>query len=349
MVFFFTNKHMKKKRYYNNTDNFPDQIDSIITRMKIYMGSKLYYEEDISNAITNFIYADVGNDGSEEGIRRAIQLFQNSNQKYPFTAYSFGDEEILKEKRTAYAKNKIYYDSYIGSFVTAKPSYFFMPMISFFNTPRDYQTAKKILFEISSAPIKLDVPIIVGDVTTTFPALITFETIEKGTYAFNFQEQLRAGNIFDIQHFARIEYHDMETDASGIYLVDDMIFELYRLAEEDKSLSDNLYSINIDYITSLSSSDPENGATDIPVDNSIILTFSIGMDESSVENAITLDPYFSTEYTWNNNSTSLVLDPVYDLSSGTVYSIEIDGSAKSWFNQENLNSGTVTIEFTTEG
>lgn len=342
---------MNKSRYYQSYSQYPDQIKSIVERIRIFMCSNLYYEEDVSASISKFIYADIGNDGSEEGIRRATQLFENTNQSYPFTAYSFGDEEILREKRSTYAKNKIYYDSYIGSFISAKPAIFNMPMISFYTTPYDYQIAKKILFELSSRPIRLEVPIVIGDQTTTFPIMVTFEAIEKGLYAFNFQEMLRVGDIYDIQHFARIEYHDMETDDTGVYLVEDMIFELNRLADEDISLSDELQEVNIDYITELSSSSPADGDTDVPVDNSIILTFSTGMDEDSVESALDYDPYFSVEYTWSSDSKQLVIDPVTNFNSGTAYIVYIEDTAKSWYNGETIDgavSGYVTVSFITE-
>jgi len=344
---------MNKERYYTSYSNYPDQVIQIAERIKIYMCSKLFYEEEYSESASKFIYADIGNDGSDEGIRRATELFGSSNQSYPFTAYSFGEEEILRDKRTAYAKNMIYYNDYIGSFVSAKPAILYLPMISFYNTPYDYQIAKKVLFEISSAPIKLDVPVVIGDVTTTFPVHVTFETIEKGNYAFNFQEMLRAGDIYDIQHFAKIEYHDMETSSVGIYPVEDMVFELWRLAEEDKSLSDSLDDVTIDYITQLSSSNPTNGATDVPVDNSVILTFNVGMEENSVTTALTLDPYFSADYTWDDDSKNLVIDPVENLTSGTVYNVYIDDTAYSWFNNESIytddySSGQVHVYFVTE-
>lgn len=317
-------------------------------RIKIYLGTKIYFEESATDSLTNFIYADIMNDGSNEGIRTATDIFENTNQSYPFTAYCVGEEEPLREKRSAYAKNKIFYDPYIGSFVSAKPAIFNMPMITFFNTPYDYQVAKKILFEISSAPIKLDVPIIVGDATTNFPIFVKFEAIERGDYAFNVQEILRVGDIYDLQHFARIEYHDIETDSTGIYPVDDMIFELQRIDDEDYSLNVTLDTVSIDYDVALSNSSPISGTTDVPVENSVILTFTVGMNETSVENAIELDPFFSAEFGWNTDSTSITIDPVYNLTSGTVYNVVVEDTAHSWYNEENL-SGNVTITFETEG
>jgi hypothetical protein len=337
---------MNKQKYYVDVSNYPDQIKSIVTRMKIYMCTELYYEEAIVNSISKCIYADISNGGSDEGIRRATQLFKSTNQTYPFTAYDFGDEELLNEKRTAYAKNMIFFDPYIGEYVSAKPAIFNMPMISFYNRPEDYQVAKKILFKIASRPIQLDVPIIIGNVTTTFPIRVTFEAVDKGTYAFNFQEQLRAGDIYDIQHFARIEYHDMETTSTGVYPVEDMIFELFRLAEEDISLSESLYTTNNNTITTLSSSTPANGATDVAVDTTVALTFTVAMYEQSVEDALDLDPFFSANYSWNDSSTIFTIEPVVNLTSGTVYNVTIEDTAYSFANHDPL-SGEISITFIT--
>lgn len=66
---------------------------------------------------------------------------------------------------------------------------------------------------------------------------------------------------------------------------------------------------------------PENGNTDILVDTTISLTFSEAMNQTSVDNAININPSISYTLTWNGNIISITPDD--DLEYLTNYTITI--------------------------
>ena len=81
--------------------------------------------------------------------------------------------------------------------------------------------------------------------------------------------------------------------------------------------------------------------------NTIIINFNVTMEESSVESSIELDPWFEHSLLWNDDSNSLLITPVLNFTSGTVYQIIYDDTGKAFYNDSTLSSGV--ISFTTEG
>ncbi len=79
------------------------------------------------------------------------------------------------------------------------------------------------------------------------------------------------------------------------------------------------------YVTS---SDPEDGAKDVPVDTWIVIQFNTNMDKSSVVDALdidpNLDPYgYRTE--WDEDGTELIIKPNAALRYDTDYFIIFEG------------------------
>ena len=71
---------------------------------------------------------------------------------------------------------------------------------------------------------------------------------------------------------------------------------------------------------------PQNGASGVPVDTSISITFSEAMDRSSVERAFFISPKVKGSFTWADNT--LVFTPEKKLKPGTTYRVAVSGSAR---------------------
>jgi methionine-rich copper-binding protein CopC len=74
---------------------------------------------------------------------------------------------------------------------------------------------------------------------------------------------------------------------------------------------------------------PKNNSVDIPMNISIMITFSQEMNRSATEGAITASPSIIGIFTWNATSKTVTWDPSMDLQADTTYSIMIGTKAIS--------------------
>lgn len=337
-------KRTKSTRYYTSLDNLPAQIQSIMERMRLYFATNVFREDSINDALNRFVVADIINGGSDSGIRFATEKF-GTNQNWPFCAYSYDFLEEVRDRKNYRAEAGLYFDYNTGKFIRMKPVRFIMPFFFFFNNVEDYYTAQQILHSLNNDIVKLYIPIILNGVETVFN-IDTKILLDKGSYAGAFEEYLRLNNIWDIACNCEIEFQNISLDDNNVHPVDDMIFALKRLDEEDISLSVTIDSINSQDTPELSSSVPTTGSTGVAVDSDITITFNVSMSEKYTEEAITLDPYFSAAYSWDSDSKILTISPYENLTASTEYTITIDKSAYAWWNNEPLEDD-ITITFTT--
>jgi|LGVD01.1.fsa_nt_gb Tol biopolymer transport system component len=76
------------------------------------------------------------------------------------------------------------------------------------------------------------------------------------------------------------------------------------------------------------STTPLKGATDMPVDTSIVINFDEKMDTASVESALSISPSVSGSKTWSDNGKTLTFNPSSDLEKGTTYTVAIGTGAE---------------------
>ena len=332
------------EKYYLESKNFPQIIKAVGEAMREWMAGVFYGEEDLEDALDRIMIADIG--GSEESaIRQATSDF-GTNQNYPFTAYNFGEYETVLERRNNNASSTLAYSSALDSLVSAVPIKQEFLAITFTNNPNDEERVKKILFEQSYNFTMLYAPVTLNGVEYDYPVKIEFIP-SKGNYSFAFSEYLRVNKIFDVSHNFNLFFYDLILD-TDTFPIDEMTANL----EEKSPIDDDLNSTvgSKDYVKTdmpeISVSDPVNEAVDVPVENSIILTFNVTMDESYVNGAYTLDPYFEHDRLWDEDSKILILNPKENLTSGTLYTIEIDDTARAFYVHDVIDEYELT--FTTE-
>ena len=93
----------------------------------------------------------------------------------------------------------------------------------------------------------------------------------------------------------------------------------------------------------LSSSTPAAGATDVPVDTPITLTFDRLMDVSATQSAITITPATRVQASWSGSTVTLT--PVSPLAFGTRYVVTVSDQAAD--TDGNSPSAPITLDFTT--
>lgn len=313
--------------YYGTDTQYPGIILPILERIRYYICKEvLYSDEDYSDSQERFIRTDIG----PYALRDASKVFQITNIEMPFTAYSFDEDDMNEDIYNTYARTGHYFADVLNTTVSAMPMVWELPMISFFHKASDYIRALRILTFQKAKKVKLDVPVVMNGVDKTIPIIVEIDNIDKGSYAFEFEQQLTTGKIHDITHNLRVHYFDYQLGHGTVAPVDDIEVALAGYTLDDYRNNTSIASsVTVPSTPEVSSSDPEDEATDIPVDYSIILTFNVSMNEESVNNALSIDPYIPYELVWSDNGQTLAIDPTEDFQSNTKYTIEVIDTAYS--------------------
>lgn len=316
---------------------YPPVTLAVLEAVRLYICTRLYPTELYANAQQRFILADIG---SNFTLREGIHQSKITNLSLPFTAYNVTDMEEVSETFNMFATTQNYYSSILNCKIYARPVKLSIPMVTFFPTAKDYDRARTIFVQDNAAKSLTEVPITINGVLTSIPAVLNFE-LSKGSYAMEFEQQLVAGDISDLVHNVTVYYYELIVDAD-VSPVDDIVVSMGILESERASME----AYHAPDTPIVSTSSPVNNATSIAVDNSIVLTFNVPMNEQSVEDALLLSPLFDADLIWNATSTQLAIDPVNSLDYETVYTIEIADSAMS--GDEIPFEKDFSLQFTTE-
>jgi hypothetical protein len=334
------------ERYYSSSVIYPQVILAIGERMRTWLCEILYPDEAQADAMNRVIIADIGS-SEDEAIRKASE-YLGANQSYPFTAYNFGEFELNVDRKNTNAAMKMTYSSDIDAMVCAIPVKQEFLAVTFCNNPDDYERVIKILLENSATLTLIDVPITYNGVAYDYPVRLEFAP-SKGQYAHGFVEYLRTNGIYDIVHNFNMYFFDIIIDTAGTTPIETMTSTLEDLSPIDISLDlpVDTQTKTISDLPEISSTDPTDEEIDVPVANSVILTFNVTMTEASVESAITLDPYFEHDLIWDDDSKVLIIDPKENLSSGTLYTVTVADSAYAFYIHDVLEAN-YEFSFTTE-
>ncbi len=332
------------KRYYDysSDSNTPQILKAVFEQIREHMASVLYTEETLAVGISRFVLADMVETGWNP---KATSQFNVANLKFPFTAYNMGEPSFAREYRSYFQVSGLLYNSNIGKFMRSIPMRMAFPMITFYSNPDDYRVGYKLLYSDQASLSRSYKSIDINGYTALVPIVMTYE-ISKGSFASEFQEQLRAGNIWDISHTVTAYFQEILLTDSTVYEIDEMIANIKRWSGEDVADSQIIETVTSYTDPVILSSDPVDGEISVPVDNSILITFNVTMSEADVEAGITLNPFFENDTSWDDDSKILLIDPTSNLTSGTLYQIIFDDTCKAFYNDSTISSGVVS--FTTE-
>lgn len=345
------------KPYYTDLSDFPLQINQITKMLKIWIASIIYPLEDFeTEANERFIR---GNITSERSSKENVRKFFQTNWKFPFTVFNFGDPIPNEEKLNHSAKSYNVYCEVVGDYIAARPMQIEMPFLSFFNTNRDYFTAMKRLRDASMSLAKLEVPIIIDGVTDSYTIQVTMPDVSRAELSEDWERFEETGRIFDILHTITVDFFDYSLaggleSGTGIgeggngdrykiaYPVDDIIFYLKQLSD-----SSTIYSGEIPDSLEVLYTSPLDDAIGTAVDSSIDITFNNPIKESSIESSFDILPEVEGKLYTSESGTILNFDPYENLTSGTVYNVTIySEEIEDIYNGKLMND--YFINFTTE-
>lgn len=327
---------MCPQRYYATSNLYPYVIEAVLTRIKLYFCNMLYPAEDyVTQSSKRFIMADTSNDNL--AIKESIKKFYNSQGEFPFTAYSINDDEPL-EYKSHYSVSGNFYSSLLNSYVTYVPMKLNINLTTYYTTPYDFWRAMT-WFAVDEASItRLDVPVIINDVSTYFTIDLDYTT-ERGQLAFDIEQAFNVGKIYPVIHnvavrcaYITLASNNTTDKFSGnvVYPVDDILFYLRTLQDarhlEQNPIVDLKYSPdNPEVATSV----PANNATNILRNSTIVITFNVGMNETTVLNNIDIVPYIEYDAVFDNYSKILTITPRDLFTASTEYNLLINDNAKS--------------------
>ena len=297
------------------------------------------------DAQARIIVADIINGASDSAVDFAVQAFQSTNVVFPFAAYSYDLTEMGTAKDSHLQKSGRYYDTVLQHYVSSKTLKIMVPYIFFFNNPKDYYNAQKILHTIRCTPMKVDVPVTINGIVYSFSVKLNL-AIERGSYSSNFQEALKQGVIFDLGVNVECEFNDLTMSGLNLYPVDDMIATLYQMSDEDDSLNVQTGQVYAPSTPAITSSIPINNATGVAVTTAITINFSAVMVVDTVVDNLSLTPYFQHTIEWNDAGTQIIITPVSSLAPLTLYNIVIYKEASGFVNDEQMEADGVIV-FTT--
>jgi hypothetical protein len=333
------------KQFYPQSDLYPDMMTMMMERIRYYIFQLLYAPAGLdfnTEKEKRFIIANFES-SSDVAIRRSIE--QNvaggntfgTQSTFPFTAYNIGDEEPV-EYFTYYQKSNRYFDTELNCYVTAVPYSRTIPMVSFFNTAVDYERANVILTSDVATLARLIVPCMVNGNLNSFTVDVQMDA-DKGSYAYEFEEYLRSGRIWDINHTMTLKYNHIILaqpsfmDASGmqtarrVYPVDDIILSLYEI--DQNNIPKLQTRVHCPENPKVNSTAPINGETNFDKTAPIIINFSKAMNESLTLSNIDIVPAITSTKVFDQLSVQLVIDPTEALQANTTYTIMINHKAES--------------------
>jgi len=339
------------ERYYVGLENkFPPIVRAILERVNIYFAQLLYPDQATTNlgdTIESRIFVTDVDAGGDNALGDASRFFGVINSPIPFTAYGIGDRELIIEKTNYYAAGGFFFIPELG-YAIANPVRMFVPAFSFFSNPDDWNIAFTKLMADSASLTKLDVPIKIAGQDVNVKITLSFDTLNKGSFAGAFVEHLRVNEIWDIQHNIQVLFTDLVFIGSeygtgtptGVIrgnpepqwgVVDDMILSLYGT---DGSLNSQEYLKNPPTVLTTS---PVNKTTGNAVTSNIVVNFSRPMVMESVRNNFTILPYAEGDFIWDFPGQNLTYKPIANLAANTNYIVTIGKEAKDGYDLQMEN------------
>jgi len=342
------------EQYYKAQDfdtNFPKVVFSIIEAIKVYTCAVLYPKEEYRLSQKRFILTDFTG-GDDASIRRSIETFKTSQANFPFTSYGIWDNNIVNGQTSYKSKSGRYYSSLYEAYIKTYPCKITIPMVSFFANPHDYERAFQLLYNESVIATRVNVPLYINESLTYIPVNIGF-SIAKGSFAGQFDEYLKIGNIWGISHnfdisffYFHVDANDQHGNSLRVAPVDDMYVNFYSFNNPDYRDNPDLIETFHAYPTpTISVSSPIEDATNVSRMEDIIINFSTQMNEESVKENIEFVPFIDARFVWNETSTILTLQLAENLLASTDYEITIAKEANS-IGSQNFEDDFV-LQFTT--
>jgi hypothetical protein len=306
--------------------NYPLQVNQIIKAIKMWLSAILYPDEDYTTiARKRFFLAEIN---TEYASIKNLRRFFNSQVKFPFNIFNVVNSRIDETRLNHSAKSYNCYIPELEDYISAIPKILEVPMVTFTNTNRDHFTFMKKIQDYSTSLARVELPITIGDgYTDTYTIDFQIPNVINGDIAMRIQEWENIGKFNDLVYNFEVKYMDYalnsgrddDTGKKIVYPVDNICYFVRRSL--DSSL---IYSGEIPDTLTVTSTDPVDDATSVPVDQNIIVNFNNQVKLSTMEDNFSILPDVEGEVVSSQSGFILGFQPHENLSSGTVYNVTIN-------------------------
>jgi hypothetical protein len=98
----------------------------------------------------------------------------------------------------------------------------------------------------------------------------------------------------------------------------------------------------------IESSDPADTATGVPINKTINLTMSLGIDSSTVNSTnVTLTPSVARTVSLHTDGRTIIVDPNTSLSASTLFTVTVTSNVRGRYGSSYVPGVQDTISFTT--
>lgn len=351
--------------YYPQSSQYPTIVQAIVENILLYLCYNIYPLEavaDIAKTIRDrtFLANIDDEDQTLTQSARNANIFGSTNLKFPFTAYSLGNRDLLLEQSNLYAAGGHLFSEDLG-YGHAMPCKLTLPLITFFNKADDFNIAFTSFLNDNASLTRIRVPILINNKNVTFTVDVQYTTLEQGTYAAQFQQFLRNNNIWDIIHTAEIKYYEYMWTGSGgniddafsgklifggtsnnnFALVDPNQMYLNIIHQDDDRQTDFQQTLVIPETPTVASVTPADNATAVAAAAPITIVFSNAMNEQVTRNAVDILPYVPFDSVWSQDSKTLTLTPRINYIPATLYTLTINRLAEDYVSS-NLESDFIS-------
>jgi hypothetical protein len=355
--------------YYPRSEQYPTIVQAIVENILLYLCYNIYpleAVENIANTIRDRTFLANISDEDETLTQSArnADIFGKTNLKFPFTAYSLGNRDLLVEQSNLFAAGGYIFNEGLG-YGHAIPCKLTLPLITFFNRAEDFNIAFTSFLNDNASLTRIKVPVLVNGLNVTFTVDVQYTTLEQGTYASSFTTWLKNNNIWDIVHTAEVKYYEYMWTGSGagiddsftgkqifggitqndFALVDPGQLYLNLIHQDDDRQTDFQQSQAMPDVPAVVSVVPANNATAVAATAPITIVFSNPMNEQVTRNAVDIVPYVPFDSVWSQDSKTLTLTPRINYVSATNYTLTINRLAEDYV-KSNLESDYIS-KFTT--
>ena len=307
--------------YYSSSLQYPAVYVSTVDRVLLYIYGLLYPSETYvapGQPTSRLIRASFGSD-ENIALKNNIEQFKTSQSKFPFTAYNLNEMVPVTDKRSHLQKNHKFFDVELNCYISSQPTMFDIDMMSFFTTPNDYLRARALIDDSNVNLKRLWVPIKVNNIDTSFPIDISFE-VNKFSLSWEFEEYLKAGRIFDIQHNCKVYVHNIIADVN-ITPVEDLVFSVNTMLEDETNKKVALKTATP--APSIKKIIPADKATAVVNNSPITITFNTPVDYVSILNNLDIVPKINNQYSFSSDCMVFTITPTQSWIDSTLYTISI--------------------------
>jgi hypothetical protein len=224
--------------FYPESDRTPNVLEYILLNVLTYFSKRLFfneYEMNPQKAMGRFI---LGRGSGETDTNVAIERFQQMINVLPYVVYTIDDMSIGDYRNFPMLQGWMYLEDIDRNAIFWQEK-LTLGFYAFFNTNRDFLTARSLILHESYDVFTIYVPVPINKITDQYskksdvkymmlPVYITISDVVKGDFTYEYQKWLNRHRIYDFSFKCELKYINFYfTEQKWIYPVKSAVVDSY--------------------------------------------------------------------------------------------------------------------------